>query len=357
MLALQAITPERLALELGIKLQEARKLVAAVHRGEWSDALRLDGVSRKALEVARSRGHAPSLQVRSRVASAIDPFVKLVLAAPDGHVMEAVRIPLEREGRFSACVSSQAGCALACAFCATGRLGLARNLDVWEIVEQVRELRSTLPPGARIHGVVFQGMGEPLANPDRVIDAIRVMTNPCALAIDTRAITVCTSGLPSGILRLAREVPKVRLAVSIASARREVRRSLMPIDATYPLDEVVDAVEQHARATGLAPMWALTPLAGVNDTDEDASALSELARSFEARSGVRPRVSVVPYNSIDETGREPFSRGDIGRFVDRLISHGLRPHVRYSGGSDIAAACGQLASKRQTIPTPALETS
>jgi 23S rRNA (adenine2503-C2)-methyltransferase len=354
-LALQAITPERLALEFGIKLQEARKLVAAVHRGEWSDALRLDGVSRKAHEVARLRGYAPSLQVRSRVASAIDPFVKLVLAAPDGHVMEAVRIPLEREGRFSACVSSQAGCALACAFCATGRLGLGRNLDVWEIVEQVRELRSTLPPGARIHGVVFQGMGEPLANADRVIEAIRVVTNPCALAIDTRAITVCTSGLPSGILRLAREVPKVRLAVSIASARREVRRSLMPIDDTYPLEDVVDAVEQHARATGLAPMWALTPLAGVNDTDEDARALSELARSFEARSGVRPRVSVVPYNSIDEADRDPFSRGDVGRFVDRLVSHGLRPHVRYSGGSDIAAACGQLASKRQAIPTPAPE--
>jgi 23S rRNA (adenine2503-C2)-methyltransferase len=347
-LALQAITPEALALELEVKLPEARKIVAAVHRGEWSDAMRLDGVSRKAHEAARARGHVPSLEVRSRVASAIDPFMKLVLAAPDGQVVEAVRIPLERGGRFSACVSSQAGCALACAFCATGRLGLARNLDVWEIVEQVRMLRSTLTAGARIHGVVFQGMGEPLANADRVIEAIRVVTNPCTLAIDARAITVCTSGLPSGILRLARELPKVRLALSIASARREVRRSLMPIDETYPLDEVIDAVEHHSRATGLAPMWALTPLAGINDTDDDARALSELVRGFEVRSGVRPRVSIVPYNSIDEAGRDPFSRGDVGRFVERLVDHGLRPHVRYSGGSDIAAACGQLASRRVT---------
>jgi 23S rRNA (adenine2503-C2)-methyltransferase len=351
-LALQAITPEALALELGIKLPEARKIVAAAHRGEWSDRLRLDGVSRKAHEAARARGHVPSLEIRARRASAIDPFVKLVLAAPDGHVVEAVRIPLERQGRFSACVSSQAGCALACAFCATGRLGLARNLEVWEIVEQVRELRATLAPGARIHGVVFQGMGEPLANADRVIEAIRVVTNPCTLAIDARAITVCTSGLPSGILRLAREAPKVRLAVSIASARREVRRSLMPIDETYPLDEVVDAVAEHSRATGLAPMWALTPLSGVNDTDDDARALAELVRGFEARCGVRPRVSVVPYNSIDEGGRDPFSRGDVGGFVDRLIAHGLRPHVRYSGGSDIAAACGQLASRRQPSQEP-----
>lgn len=125
----------------------------------------------------------------------------------------------------------------------------------------------------------------------------------------------------------------------------------MPIDETYPLDEVIDAVEHHSRATGLAPMWALTPLAGVNDTDDDARALSELVRRFEARSGVRPRVSVVPYNSIDETGRDPFSRGDVGSFVDRLVAHGLRPHVRYSGGSDIAAACGQLASRRATAAT------
>jgi 23S rRNA (adenine2503-C2)-methyltransferase len=348
------MTPEVFALELGVKLPEARKIVAAVHRGEWSDALRLDGVSRKALDAARARGTVPRLEVRSRHASAMDPFVKLVLSAPDGQVMEAVRIPLEREGRFSACVSSQAGCALACTFCATGRLGLARNLEVWEIVEQVRELRSTLTApqsiGARIHGVVFQGMGEPLANADRVIEAIRVVTNPCTLAIDARAITVSTSGLPTGILRLAREVPKVRLALSIASARREVRRTLMPIDDTYPLEEVVDAVEQHARLTGLAPMWALTPLSGVNDTDDDARALSELVQSFEARSGVRPRVSVVPYNSIDVPGRDPFARGDVARFVERLVQHGLRPHVRYSGGSDIAAACGQLASRRQAAP-------
>ncbi len=340
------MTPEVLALELGVRLAEARKIVAAVHRGEWSDTLRIDTVSRKAHDAARARGYVPALEVRSTHSSALDPFVKLVLAAPDGQVVEAVRIPLERTGRFSACVSSQAGCALACAFCATGRLGLGRNLDVWEIVEQVRALRATLEVGSRIRGVVFQGMGEPLANADRVIEAIRVLTHPCATAIDARAITVCTSGLPSGIRRLARELPKVRLAVSIASARPEVRRRLMPIDETHPLDDVMDAVEEHARRTGLAPMWALTPLSGVNDTDDDARSFSELARSFEARAGVRPRVSVVPYNAIDEAGRDPYMRGDIKRFVDRLIGYGLRPHVRYSGGSDIAAACGQLAGHR-----------
>ena len=366
MVALQALAPESLvrlvchdgASPKRITLAEARKVVAAVHRGE--PLASAQGVRRAALDAVRDIGTVPTLQTVAVRQSALDPFVKLALATAEGHVVEAVRIPLERPGRFSVCVSSQAGCALACAFCATGRLGLSRNLEAWEIVEQVRLVRATLPaadalamPGAfgragnpprpRIHGVVFQGMGEPLANLDRVIEAVRVLSDPCALAIDARAMTVCTSGLPSGIRRLARELPKVRLGVSIASARLDVRRRLMPITATHPLEEVIDAVEEHARTTGLAPMWAVTPLAGVNDTPEDALALGELVRSFSARTGIRPRVSVVPYNAIDVVGKDPFARGDVGAFLGHLNANGVHAHLRYSGGSDVAAACGQLA--------------
>jgi 23S rRNA (adenine2503-C2)-methyltransferase len=119
----------------------------------------------------------------------------------------------------------------------------------------------------------------------------------------------------------------------------------MPIDAAHPLDEVMDAVEEHARVTGLAPMWAVTPLGGVSDTDADAEALAALARRFETRSRVRPRVSVVPYNAIDVAGRDPFERGDVSRFVAALAAAGVRAHQRYSGGADVAAACGQLAAR------------
>jgi 23S rRNA (adenine2503-C2)-methyltransferase len=348
MIALQGVTPDQLALACGISQAEARKIVAAVHRSGSFEGVQ--GVRRVTLEALRAQGASvPTLELRARRPSALDPFVKLALATHDGHVVETVRIPLERAGRFSACVSSQAGCALGCVFCATGRLGLARNLATWEIVEQVRAVRATLgqPParGERVHGVVFQGMGEPLANVERVLEAIAVFSDPCALAIDARAITVCTSGLPAGIRRLAREAPKVRLAVSIASARRDVRRVLMPIDDAHPLDEVIGAVEEHASLTGLAPLWAVTPLSGVNDTDDDARALADLARRFEARAGVRPRLSVVPYNAIDESGRDPFSRGDVERFVAALEAAGLHPHLRYSGGADVGAACGQLAGR------------
>ncbi|MGA7118814.1 MAG: 23S rRNA (adenine(2503)-C(2))-methyltransferase RlmN [Polyangiaceae bacterium] len=349
-MALQAVTPPMLAIACGLSSAEARKIVAAVHRGApIEDAA---GVRRSAMNAVRACGWVPTLEVSAVRRSALDPFVKLALRTADGHVIETVRIPLERAGRFSACVSSQAGCALACTFCATGRLGLARNLQTWEIVEQVRLVRGTLGSGQRVHGVVFQGMGEPLSNAERVIESVRVMCDPCALAIDARAMTVCTSGLPAGIRLLAREVPKVRLGVSIASARPDVRRRLMPIDASHPIDEVIDAVVEHARTTGLAPMWAVTLLAGVNDSEEDARALAELAHNFERRAGVRGRVSLVPYNAIDEAGRDPFERGDVAKFADALALFGVRAHVRYSGGSDVAAACGQLAGKSAASASP-----
>jgi len=308
-----------------------------------------------ALEALRERASAPTLTLVERHASAVDPFEKVLLAADDGSRIEAVRIPLARADRFTVCVSSQVGCALACAFCATGRLGLSRNLEAWEIVEQVRQVRAMLPAGARVHGVVFQGMGEPLANLDRVLAAIRVLTCPSALAINARAITVSTAGLPAGIRRLAREAPSVRLALSISSARAAQRRRLMPIDEAHPLPEVLDAAVEHARRTRIAPMFAVTLLRGVNDSAEDALALAELILDFEASAQVRPRLSIIPYNDIaapredrEANSGEPFTRSSkavCDAFRDTLSSRQVFSHLRYSGGGDIAAACGQLAAR------------
>jgi 23S rRNA (adenine2503-C2)-methyltransferase len=343
--ALQGIPPSALARLLGCELGEARKIVSAVHRDR--DLAPMAGVRRATMDAVRALGFVPTLRVAETRASQVDPFVKHVVEAPDGEVVETVRIPLERAGRFSACVSSQSGCALACTFCATGRLGLRRNLETWEIVEQVRIVKRGLSAG-RVHGVVFQGMGEPMANLDRVLEAIAVLSDPSAMAIDARAITVCTSGLPSGIRRLAREAPKVRLGLSIGSARAEVRRSLMPIDRAHSLDEVLDAAIEHARVTGLAPMWAVTPLAGVNDSREDARALADRALRFAGDAGVRPRISVIPYNAIGEG--DPFVRasdGALSAFREAMAERGVHTHLRYSGGGDVGAACGQLVGQLQ----------
>jgi len=341
MLPLQAVTPTALAAAVpGVTLGEARKLVAMVHRGMPVAAS--GAVRRASADAVRAAGTLPELAVVGEAASRVDPFIKYVCEGTTGARFETVRIPLAHPDRFSVCVSSQAGCALACAFCATGRLGLARNLAAWEIVEQVRIVRARLARG-RIHGVVFQGMGEPLANLDAVLDAIAVLTEPCALGIDARAITVCTAGLPVGIRRLAQAQPKVRLGVSIASALADHRRRLMPITERHALADVIAAVADHARATGLAPMWAVTLLDGVNDSDADADALVALARAFIADTGIRPRLSILAYNAIG--GDDPFARSPReAAFRARLAAAQLPSHRRYSGGADIAAACGQLAN-------------
>jgi 23S rRNA (adenine2503-C2)-methyltransferase len=368
MLALQAVTPADLAAALPeVTLAEARKIVAQVHRGE--PVVASSAVRRSAAQAAITAGRVPGLEVVAETASAIDPFVKYLLAAADGARFEAVRIPLEHPGRFTVCVSSQVGCALACAFCATGRLGLTRNLAAWEIVEQVRVVRARLDRGriptrgalatgrfrsslrggpetigpARVHGVVFQGMGEPLANLDAVLQAIRVFSEPCALGIDARAITVCTAGLPSGIRRLAAEAPRVRLGLSISSAIAAHRKAVMPIADRHDFEDVIAAAADHARATGLSPMWAVTLLGGVNDGDADAHALAGRAIAFHELTGVRPRLSLLDYNAIGEGDR--FARSlRMPAFRDVLSAAGLPSHRRYSGGADVAAACGQLAN-------------
>ena len=332
------MTPERLTAAVpAITLAEARKLVAQVHRGE--PVAPTSAIRRIAADAVRAAGTVPALEVIAETASQIDPFVKYLLAAPDGARFEAVRIPLEDPLRFSVCVSSQVGCALGCAFCATGRLGLTRNLAAWEIIEQVRVVRARLPRG-RVHGVVFQGMGEPLANLDEVLAAIDVLQEPSALGIDARAITVCTAGLPVGIRRLAKEAPNVRLGLSIHTAIAERRKSLMPIARAHSIDEVLAAAADHARETGLSPMWALTLLAGVNDSDDDAHAIAERARAFEAETGRRPRLSIIAYNAIG--AGDPFERSP--REAAFRAALGMASHRRYSGGSDVGAACGQLAN-------------
>lgn len=341
MLALQAVTAEALCARLpGLEPEHARKLLSTVHREH--ELSPRPGLPRAAIDRVRENAGQPALSLAGEQASG-DGFHKYLFDVEPGRI-ETVRIPLDRPGRYSVCVSSQVGCALSCAFCATGRLGLARNLETWEIVEQVREVRRGLPDGARVHGVVFQGMGEALANADRVLAAIDVLTAPYAQAIDGRAVTVCTAGVPEGIRRLARSAPRVRLALSIGSARPAVRETIMPITRAHSLASVLVAAAEHALTTRLAPMWAITLLAGVNDGDDEARALAALVRDFADRTGLTPRLTVLDYNPIDVAGRDPFARSSrMDAFRDALAAAGVHSHRRYSGGAAIAAACGQLA--------------
>ena len=343
-LRLQGFTPESLRAHLGddaLSLEEARKVIAhVVQRGGSLDTLQ--GVRKVLRERLRAELPVGRLEVVSRAASQEDPFVKFLLRSEDGAEFETVRIPLERPGRFSVCVSSQVGCAMGCAFCATARMGLTRNLATWEIVAQIQtvaqELRRT--GEGRVHGVVFQGMGEPMHNLDAVLPALDILSHPCGLAVDGRNVTVCTVGIVPGIDRLCAHNTRARLGISVSSAQASLRRSLVPTQGRYPIEEVIDAARRYHARTGYMVMLAYALLGGVNTTDEEADSLRKLLD----RMGVPVRLSLIDWNPVPGIDFRPPTEEERSRFHDRLARLGVPVVRRYSGGKDIGAACGQLAT-------------
>jgi 23S rRNA (adenine2503-C2)-methyltransferase len=282
-----------------------------------------------------ARGDLTRLRVADRRLSAVDPFAKYLFEATDGRRFEAVRIPLERP-RFSVCVSSQAGCALACAFCETGRLGFERNLEAWEIVEQVLTVRRESRERP-VTGVVFQGQGEPFQNYDNVLRAAAVLRDPCGGRIAGDSITISTVGLLPMIERYADEGHPYRLILSLTSAFGEKRARLVPIGRSYDVPELVAAMKRHAVRRGGPVHLAWVLMSGINTGPEEARELGRLFR------GVRVRLSVIDVN--DPSGA--FARADDAersRFLSALSEEGIAFVRRYSGGPDIHAACGMLAS-------------
>lgn len=335
---LRSQTPESLATlwpDLPLDPSLARRVIGRLVGDGRDDLDGVRGLSRKlAAEIGR-RGSTARLTTIDRRASAIDGFVKYLFRAQDGALFEAVRIPLHRP-RFSVCVSSQAGCGLACAFCETGRLGLTRNLEPWEIVEQVLAVKREAAERP-ITGVVFQGQGEPLANYDAVIRAAAILRDPSGLRIRGEAITISTVGFLPGIERLTRERHVFRLILSLTSALDGKRRSLVPLAASYSVAELAAATRRHAAVHG-GPVhlgWVL--MAGVNTGEDEADGI---AAAFP---GVPVRVHLIDVN--DPSGRfSPPGDAERGRFLDALRARGIGFVRRYSGGPDIHAACGMLAS-------------
>lgn len=335
---LRSQTPESLASlwpDLPLDPAIARRVIGRVVGDGRDDLDGVRGLSHKlAAEIGR-RGRTTRLVPIDRRESALDGFVKYLFRADDGALFEAVRIPLHRP-RFSVCVSSQAGCALGCAFCETGRLGLTRNLEPWEIVEQVLAVKRETSERP-ITGVVFQGQGEPLANYDAVIRAAAILRDPSGLRIRGEAITISTVGLLPAIERVTRERHVFRLILSLTSAIDEKRVSLVPLAAKYPVAELAAAMGRHAAVHG-GPVhlgWVL--MSGVNSGDDEAAAIAQ------AFAGVPVRVHLIDVN--DPSGRyRPACDAERGRFLDALRAKGIAFVRRYSGGPDIHAACGMLAS-------------
>ena len=280
----------------------------------------------------------PRLTLATRQTST-DGTEKFLFRLHDGEFIETVAIP---EGsRLTLCISSQAGCALQCAFCATGAMGFTRNLQMFEIAGQVREMRLLAPP-KQVTNVVFMGMGEPLMNWKAVDLTLTVLNSPEGLGIGARHITVSTVGVLPGIVALGERPEQFRLAISIHAPSDELRQTLMPINTKYPLASVIDAAKVFVRRV----TFEYVMLGGVNDGDEQALQLGELARECGAF------VNLIPLHPGGAGNFTPTTPQRIQAFARRLRNRGIEVAIRKSRGMDIAAACGQLRVERQRRRPP-----
>ncbi|HEX7150767.1 MAG TPA: radical SAM protein [Thermoanaerobaculia bacterium] len=249
------------------------------------------------------------------------------------------RFPLEVEGRFTVCLSSQVGCAMGCDFCATGRLGLTRNLEPWEMVAQFVAVRDEAP-GA-VTGAVFQGQGEPLHNYANVMRAAELLSHPCGGRISAKAITISTVGLVPAIHRFAQERRPYRLIVSLTSAIDARRRALLPAAGAWPVRELAEAVRAYQQASGGRATIAWVVLGGINTGRDEVEAIREL---FD---GVPLRLNLIDVNDARDEGYVRATDEELARFRDELRTLGIPIVRRYSGGAARHAACGMLAAMAQ----------
>ena len=274
----------------------------------------------------------PRLALETEQRSA-DGTRKFLFRMHDGQAIETVAIP-DRD-RMTFCISSQAGCALQCSFCATGAMGFARNLAVHEIAGQVREL-ALLDPPVRATNIVFMGMGEPMMNWPSVDQVLTVLNDAKGLGIGARHITVSTVGILPGIVALGRRKEQFRLALSIHAPSDELRQTLMPVNTKYPLANVIGAAAAFDRRV----TFEYVMLGGVNDQPDHADQLVALARRCRAF------VNLIPLHPGGALGFTPTTPEAIAKFARRIRNAGVEIAIRKSRGIDIAAACGQLRVER-----------
>ncbi|MCI0569528.1 MAG: radical SAM protein, partial [Myxococcaceae bacterium] len=287
-------------------------------------------------DVLREKAELPSLTVVER-RRAEDGFVKYLFESPLGGRVEAVRIPLF-DTKYVVCISSQVGCALACDFCMTGKLGFKRNLQTWEIVDQVLQVRAEADRPVR--GVVFMGMGEPLLNYTEAIRAAGILCHPAGLAISGRAISFSTAGTVPAIRRYTRERHPYRLVFSLTSAIPEKRLKVLPIERTHPLPGLIDAIREYTTVREERAMLAYVAIRGFNTGYEDAVALKE------AFAGIPVKIDLI--DVTDPTGKYlPPTPEELSAFRDHLQMLGAPIARRYSGGKEIGAACGTLAATQE----------
>lgn len=290
----------------------------------------------------------PRASISQAFVSRYDSTVKFIIRLEDSHQVECVLMPEKR--RVTLCLSTQVGCAQACTFCQTGRMGLIRQLTAGEIVSQLWLANRWIEdnPGwrktwqyqdeLRISNIVFMGMGEPLDNPNALIDSIDIMTDPFGFNLSPRRIAVSTAGHLDGLKQLIREKPDVSLALSLHASSDSERTRLMPINRKWPVAEVLNYLREFYEKYKSRKFLLIqyTVIAGVNDSAEHAERIIKLLE------GIPTKINLIPLNEIKNSRFKSPDQNRLFSFRDRFHEAGLRVMIRYSKGQDISAACGQL---------------
>ncbi len=320
---------EKMLGNLGEKRYKARQLASWIYAKGATSFSQMTELSRDLQEKLDGIATIDSIRLAKRQLSQKDISEKFLFELSDGQKIETV---LMWDGdRVTACLSTQVGCPLGCTFCATGKMGYKRNLTAGEIVDQMIALQDN-----HITHTVLMGMGEPLLNYDPVLKALRIINNEMGFSLAAKRITVSTAGIPDMIKRLAEENIKLKLAISLNAATDAKRNQIMPINKKHPLKELLAAVKVFVKKTKRRVTFEYVLINDVNDSEEDALALSKLVQ------GLRCKINLIPYNHVPDLPYRKPSEEKIIAFRDYLYPRCPTVTLRLSKGEDILAACGQL---------------
>ena len=334
-----------------LSLGEFQNVIEEAHLPAYRSKQILSWIYEKGIESYDEMTNVPK-SVRSQLANSYplnplrlverlesrDGSRKYLCECADGALIETVGLP-SPDGRLSVCISSQSGCAMGCVFCATGKAGLTRSLLPGELVDQVLLVQKDFE--RRVTNVVVMGQGEPFSNYDAVLAGLRILNHQKLLAIGARHITVSTCGVIPGISKFAREPEQFTLAVSLHAARQEVRDRLIPSMKTQTLEKLRRELSSYTETSGRRFSFEYALMQGINDSNDDLAALVEYCR------GLLCHVNLIPLNKIEGSPFHPVSMQTMNRWSEQLERNGVACSIRKSRGSDIAAACGQLAAKHR----------
>lgn len=332
------LDPAEIAVALDLKPYQGRQIFQWVHAKRVFDLQAMTNLAKDLRNRLAEMCVLPQLQLVQVVESPVSGTRKALFQLTDGETVESVLI--RSDCRITLCLSSQVGCALQCAFCATGQSGFTRDLRPGEIVEQALYLLRDEPIHDETPNIVYMGMGEPFRNYDATLKSIRLLMDKDGLGVGARKITVSTAGDIPGIKRFAHENWQVRLSISLHAANDTLRSQLVPLNRKYPLDKLLATIHEYIRITGRQVTFEWVLIDGINDSLDDAFELARLIGGLDAV------VNLIPHNPVEGLGYPAPSPAKCTGFCEALAHHGIKATLRQERGQDIDAACGQLRCRR-----------